>query len=142
MTEILAENRYTLTKGLFLQGMLKTQYGNNRKVYMGTLTIISAAWLFLLYIAVSKGQGYPEFIMESIAAALACLYILYLQPKNAAKKNYEKLCERYDQQMERTIRLYEDHLQVKTMKDELDIAYEEIEKMVRNIDKTRKRSNS
>lgn len=125
MTPI-AENRFSITKELFYEGMLsisKDSYGRAAKkyslVFLGIWVLMAA---FLLYTGGTIGQ---ILIYLGIIGAII-LWLNVLAPRQHAKTAWNGLVKRYGSAMERRVRFYKDHLEVDGDCAEKSLTYQEI----------------
>ena len=125
MTPI-AENRFSITKELFYEGMLsisKDSYGKTaRKYSLVFLAIWAAMSMFLLYTGGTLGQ-------VGIYLFMLCVILVWLNilaPRNHAKKAWEALERRYGSARSRRVRFYKDHLEVDGDCAEKSLTYQEI----------------
>ena len=109
--KILAENRFTLTKPLFMEGMLrisKDSYGKSAK---------KAVLFFLaVWVVVAIGLMYTAGTVLQIIVLLFVIlgFSLWLNiapPRKHAKKSWEALVNRSGEDPERVIRFFENHLE-------------------------------
>lgn len=122
----IAENRFSITKKLFYEGMLcisKDSYGKTaRKYSLIFLAIWVAMSAFLLYTGGTLGQVAIYLFMLSVIL----VWLNILAPRNHAKKGWEALVRRYGSAMERRVRFYKDHLEVDGDCAEKAVTYQEI----------------
>lgn len=132
MEPTIAENRYTLTKSLFYEGMgrvMRQSYGktSNRAV-LGLL----AAWIVLAAATIIMKQSPVYIAVEAVVLSLAALWIKAYMPWHKARSAWKKLEAAYGTDMERTTRFYEDRLTVHAAGREVTVAYEEIVRKLRS----------
>ncbi len=128
MNSCIAENKYSLTKELFDEGMKRVSGENyapfTRKVIMG----ITALWLIMAALTVILRQNPLFVVFEAFALLLISLWITVYIPWNKRKKAYNRLLDQYGTEMERTTRFFEKEFSVNAGGRELLFSYEEIEK--------------
>ncbi len=130
-----AENRYTLTKNLFYEGMgyvVRLAHGKtaNRGIIalMIALAILAAATLLL---KLSPGLVF----IETFFVLAAALWIKVYLPRSKARAAWKQLTRKYGDQMERTTCFYFDRLTVQTAGQETKVKYCDIDEilMTRNL---------
>lgn len=124
--KILAENRFALTKPLFMEGMLRISrdsYGKSAK---------KAVLLFLVvWVVVAIGLMYTEgTIFQALIYLLVMmgfgLWLNVVPPRKHAKKSWEALVNRSGEDPERITRFYEDHLEADAGGSIKSVPYEDI----------------
>ncbi len=129
MSKPFAINRFTLTKPLFLEGyaiISKKQYGRASAIAIGALTL---AWIALAVVTIALGQS-PLFILLEFAVIFAAaLWILFFFPRHKAKRAWNKMEERYGEDLERTAEFYEGRLIIRASDYETIIAYDTLERL-------------
>lgn len=124
--EILAENRFHLTKSLFFEGMArisKDTYGPWAKKFTLVLLLVwAAAAALLLCVGGSLVQG----LIYLVPVSAICLWMNLLAPGRRAKKAWAALVNRGGENPERITRFYEDHLIIEASGAEKEFAYSDI----------------
>lgn len=122
----IAENRFTITKALFYEGMLRISKDSYGKAAIKYSFVFVAIWVamaaFLLFTGGTIGQAL-------IYLALVSVIILWLNvfaPRSHAKKGWNALVNRYGTAMERRVRFYKDHLEVDGDCSPKTVTYQEI----------------
>ena len=122
----IAENRFSITKELFLEGMLsisKDSYGKTaRKFSLLFLGIWALMAFFLLYTGGTIGQ---ILIYLGIVGAII-IWLNFFAPRKQAKTAWEGLVKRYGSAMERRVRFFKDHLEVDGDCSPKSVTYQEI----------------
>ena len=127
--EILAENRFVMTKALFVEGrlgMTKESYGKAAKK-MGIALLV----LFAVLIAGSLllRMSVSSVVMEVVFLALMSLWLFYLFPRSSAKQAYKALTKKWGDEPERTTRFFEDQLEIEGPGVHAFIPYDQIEQI-------------
>lgn len=124
--EIFAENQFSLTKPLFLEGMnriSKDTYGKwAKKFTLIFLLVWAAAAALLLAIGGTLVQG----LIYLVPVSAICIWMNLLAPQSRAKKAWAALVSRSGEDPERITRFYEDHLTVEAFGTEKTFAYSDI----------------
>lgn len=108
----IAENRFSITKKLFYEGMLSISRDSYAKTAMKFSLIFLGIWvlmaMFLLYTGGTLGQ---ILIYLGIVVAII-IWLNIFAPRSHAKRGWEALEKRYGAAMERRVLFYKDHLEV------------------------------
>lgn len=128
MNRLIAENRYTLTKELFYEGMdrvTKETLGPTvKKVVLG----LAAAWIILAAVSVLLKQNLFFIAFETIVLLMVSLWFTVYLPRHKRMGAYNKLEGQYGSDMDRTTRFYEDELVINAAGRELSFSYADIVK--------------
>lgn len=124
--EKLAENQFTITKSLFIEGMLRISrdgYGKSAKKAM--LVILGLWGVFFLYTIVAEGDVLHALGFLIIIAA-AGLWLCVGMPRSNARRAWRTLESKYGCDLRRTTCFFSDHLEIRGEGVETDIPYEDI----------------
>lgn len=124
--EPIAENRYTLTKALFSEGMgrvIGENYGKTAK--RGVLALLGA-WLLMAALTLILKQNPAWLAVEALVLALAALWITVYVPRAKTGAAWKKLKALYGNELERTTRFYQDRLTVEAAGREVTVAYADL----------------
>lgn len=129
--EILAENHFTITKGLFLEGMLRVSAENYGKFAGKAVAFLGLAWLVLAAVMLWLGQSLAYVGIELIILCLAGIWITVFVPRYKAKRAFRTL-EDGCGGLERVTRFYQDRLVVETSECQTVVFYPEIRSILRS----------
>ena len=124
--EVLAENSFTITKKLSYEGLLRISAEDYGKFAKKAVLFLAAAWLVLAIFTLWQGQGIGYIVIEFVILCLVSLWISVYVPRNKAKRAFKALEARYGSDLQRTIRFYEDRLEVTTPETQKTVPYSEI----------------
>ena len=127
---LLAENRYDLTRDLFYEGMgrvLEKTYG---KTANRAVLALLAAWLLLTAATLLLKQSPVYIAVEAVVLALLALWIKVYVPRRKIRAAWKKLDASRLPNKERTTRFYDDHLVVQTANREVEIPWEDIDEVL------------
>jgi hypothetical protein len=128
----IAENQFTITKQLFMEGMLRISRDGYGKSARKAMLIVFGLWAaFFCYTLAVKGD---------LATCLGFLFLLCLaglwlcvgMPRSNAKRLWKALEGKYGCKMHRTTTLYQDHFEILGEGVERQIAYEEITQVLQS----------
>ena len=125
-----AENHFTLTKKLFLEGMLRVSRDSYSKFALKYILLLAALWAaFLVYTLMTAGSM-ANVLICLVVVALLSLWIGVWTPRKHAKKAWNAQRRIYGDTMERTTTFYGDHLEIRGDCAERDIDYTDIRKVL------------
>lgn len=124
--ELLAENRFTITKALCYEGMLRISAEGYGKFARKAVMVLAAAWLVLTAMTLWQGQSLGYMAIEFLVLCMVSLWICVFVPRNKAGRAFRALRSRYGEDMERRTCFYADRLVVSTAESRTEINYSEI----------------
>lgn len=129
MNELIAENRYTLTKELFYEGMKRVSKENYAPFAKKAVICIAVAWLIMAAVTLILKQSPIYIAVEAVVLLFAALWVTVYMPWHKRRKAYKKLEEQYGSFMERTASFYNEELTVNAAGREVTVRYEDIVKI-------------
>lgn len=127
--KVLAENHITVTKSLFMEGMLRISRDSYGKTARRAALVLLGLWVALLIFTLSVNGGLWQTTGILICVVFVSLWLLVVMPRSHAKKAWKAQESRYGSTMERTARFYDDHLQIQGDCLEKTVAYSEIQQI-------------
>lgn len=129
--EILAENRFVITKSLFIEGRLSL----SRESYGKSANKIGAALLILLLVLVGGslllGLSFASVGMEILILGVMAFWLFYGFPRSNAKDAYKALIRKCGDEPERITRFFDDHLEIEGPGVHTSLSYTQIEQVQR-----------
>ncbi len=124
--ELLTENRITVNKSLFLEGMLRISRDGYGKAARKAMLVFLAVWAaFLVFTIAIQGD-----ILQTAAflglIGLIGLWLCVVMPRSNAKKAWKAQEARFGSNMLRLTRFFEDHLTISGDGIEKTVAYENV----------------
>ncbi len=110
--EILAENRFYLTKSLFLEGMARISRDSYGKTAKKCTLIFLLVWAVMSALLLAIGGTIIQALIYLVIILLFCLWLNVVPPRKHAKKSWKALVDRCGEDPERITRFYEDHLEI------------------------------
>lgn len=110
--EVLAENRFTITKSLFFEGMLRISRDGYGKFAKKSMAVLSVLWLALFIFALISGGDVAHALLFLVILALIGWWLCVLMPRSNARRAYRTLEQKSGGQMERVTRFYSDRLEI------------------------------
>ena len=130
--EVLAENRFTITKSLFYEGMLLVSAQSYGKMAKKAVLFLFAAWIALTVVTLWRHQSVGYIVIEFIVSCLAALWIAVYMPRRKAKRAFKALEDKCGDNMERITRFYDDRLEVEASERRTVVFYSEIAQVLRS----------
>ncbi len=124
--EILAENRFVISKAEFVEARLALSRDNFRAVAkkLGLLMLLVVA--ALIGTSLLLGMGIFSVVMELLILGFVALWLLVLFPRSSAKTAYKVLVKKGGAEPERITRFYADHLEIEGPGVHTELSYEQI----------------
>ena len=130
--EKLAENRFTITKKLYMEAMLRMSEASYGKTAGKVICLILGAWCAILIYVIAAEKN-PGQMLGSLGVICAvALWILVGMPRYYARRAWRTLEAKYGTDMERSIAFYEDHLEAHSESVEMNIDYEDIRQIIKS----------
>lgn len=130
--EPLVENRFTITKSLFYEGMLRVSAESYGKLAKKGVALLGAAWLILAAVTLWQRQSIGYVVIELIVLCLASLWICIFVPRNKAKRAFRQLENKYGGNLERVTRFYQERLEAEASEARIVVYYSEISQILRS----------
>ena len=130
--EKLAENQFTITKSLFMEGMLRiSRDGYGRSARKAMLFVLALWGVFFLYTIAAAGDMVQAFGFLAIVSA-AGLWLCVGIPRANARRAWRALEGKYGCDLRRTTSFYPEHLEIRGEGVDTDIRYEDIREIKRS----------
>lgn len=126
--KIFAENRFTITKSLFIEGMLRVSRENYGKFAKKALAFMVLAWFLLAAATLWLGQSLVYVAMELVVLCIAGFWITVYMPRRKAKRAFDSLQNRGG--LERVLRFYQDRLEIDASGTQKVVFYSEIQQIL------------
>lgn len=129
--EILAENRFVISKSQFVEGRLalsRDSFGKAAKK-LGLVMLILLA--VLIGGSVLLGMGPFSVAMELLILGFMALWLFVLFPRSSAKTAYKALIKKAGAEPERITRFYEDRLEIEGPGLQAALSYTQIARIQR-----------
>ena len=130
--EPLAENRFTITKELFYEGMLRVTRESFEPFIKKIMLVLAAAWAVLAAVTL-KGSGSLSYAAaELIVVVLIGVWLTVLVPRNKARRAWAALEARCGADLERITRFYPGYLEADNGMEEITVFYEDIRRILQS----------
>lgn len=124
-----AENRFTVTKDLFMEGMLRVSRDSYGKYAAKCMLVFAAVWAALLVFTLSSGGNMGNVLFCLGVVVLIGFWICVWTPRNHAKKAWKAQQSKYGDSMKRITTFYEDRLEIRGDCAEKTVTYDDIKEI-------------
>ena len=125
---ILAENTFTVTKSLFMEGQVAVLRDGYGVTVRRAVQAIFIAWFILAIVTLMLEISLVFVGIEAVVLILASLWIYVVIPRSKAHRAFQIFTARHGEDLSRVTRFYEDHLVIETSGAAKRIPYADIEK--------------
>ena len=129
MMELLAENRFTITKELFYEGMLRVIKESYNPFRKKVLLALAAAWAVLAAFTLFKRGSLSYAVVEFVVVAFIGVWLSVFVPRNKARRAWAAM-EARGGDLERVTRFYPDYLEADNGIEEITVFYEDIRQIL------------
>lgn len=124
--ELLAENRFTITKKLFYEGMLRLNRESLGSFTKKALLALALLWVALTAVTLATNGSIGYVLTELVILSLVALWLCIWMPWSKAKRAWKALEARCGSDLERTTRFYPDRMVVNSRESEITVSYEDV----------------
>ena len=124
--EKLAENQFTITKKLYIEGMLRLSRESYGKAAGRAMLVILGLWLAFCGYTLAVGGDLLPCLGLLVTISAAGLWLCLGMPRSNAGAMWRKMEAKYGSDLQRTTSFYRDHLIIEGVGLEKYISYEEI----------------
>lgn len=128
--KLLAENRFTLNRELFYEGMRQVIWANSGLSRMLLVAALGILWLVLLICSLAMGEGLAITGLELLAIVLAALWALLWLPRRKARRAFQALEAKGAADTERITRFFEDDFEVDVSGQRTRISYDDLKNIL------------
>lgn len=130
--EKLAENQFTITKRLFMEGMLRISRDGYGKSARKAMLVVLGLWTAFFLYTVAAGGNMAQTLGVLVIVGAAGLWLCVGMPRCNARRAWRALESKYGCDLRRTTSFYPDHLEIRGEGVETDIPYEDIREIKRS----------
>ena len=124
--EPIAENRFSITRALYSEGMLRISRDSYGKAARKYSLVFLAIWVVMSAFLLCTGGTPGQVAVYLLMLCLILIWLNILAPRNHVKKAWNSLFQRYGSAMSRRVRFYQDHLEVDGDCTKKSIPYQDI----------------
>ena len=129
--ELLAENRFTITKELFYEGMLRVIKESYDPFKKKIILVLAAAWAILAVFTLVGSKSLSYAVVELVVVVLIGVWLSVFVPRNKARRAWAAL-ESRGGGLERVTRFYPDYLEADNGSEEITVFYEDIRQILQS----------
>jgi hypothetical protein len=107
-----AENRLTVTKELFREGMLRISRDSYGKFAAKSMLVFGGIWVALTAFTLFTGGRTGTILFSLAIVVLIGIWLCWWTPRSNAKRAWEAQRSRYGDTILRVTRFYDDHLEI------------------------------
>ena len=124
--EILAENRFVISRDEFVEARLALSRENTAGAYKKLGLVLLLLVAVLAGGSLLLGMGGFSVAMELLLLGFMALWLTVLFPRSSAKTAYKALVRKNGAEPERITRFYEDHLEIEGPGVRASLGYEQV----------------
>ena len=125
-----AENKFTITKSLFMEGMLRISRDSYGKAAAKAMLLVLGLWgAFFLY-TLAAGGDVAHALLFLVIIGMAGLWLCVGIPRSNANRAWKALEGKYGSNLHRTTSFYPDHLEIQGEGLEKHIPYDQIKQLL------------
>ena len=130
--EPLAENRFTITKELFYEGMLRVTGESYGPFIKKIMLVLAAAWAILAAVTLLGSRSLSYAVVELVVVVLIGVWLSVFVPRNKARRAWAAMEARSGGDLERITRFYPDYLEADNGIEEITVFYEDIRQILQS----------
>ncbi len=129
---IFAENRITINKAVFMEGMLRISRDSYQKITKLAVPVLLIAWLVMLVFTFVTQASIFQFLILLLMGLVLGLWLCVWMPRSNARRAWKVYEAKYGSTMERVAYFYEDHLLIQGEGVEKTVEYTDIHEIQRS----------
>ena len=130
--EPLAENRFTITKKLFYEGMLRVMKESYDPFKKRIMVVLAVAWAVLAAVTLMGSGSLFYAAAELGVVGFIGVWLSVFVPRNKAKRAWAALEARCGADLERITRFYPNYLEADNGIEEITVFYEDIRQILQS----------
>lgn len=130
--EPLAENRFTITKELFYEGMLRVTGESYGPFIKKVMLVLAAAWAVLAVVTVLGSRSLSYAVVELVVVVLIGVWLSVFVPRNKARRAWAAMENRSGSDLDRVTRFYPGYLEADNGMEEITVFYEDIRQILQS----------
>lgn len=128
--EPLAENRFTITKSLFYEGMLRVSRENFGPFAKKVLLVLAILWAMMAAVTLLRSASPIYALVELVVVVLIGVWLCVFVPRNRARRAWTALENRCGADLERVTRFYPGYLEIDSGGEETTVLYEDVRQVL------------
>ena len=130
--EPLAENRFTITKELFYEGMLRVTQESYGPFIKKIMLVLAVAWAVLAAVTLFMRGSLSYAVVELVVVVLIGVWLSVFVPRNKARRAWAAMENRCGADLERVTRFYPSYLEADNGIEEITVFYEDIRQILQS----------
>ena len=130
MMELLAENRFTITKSLFYEGMLRVSRESLAPFAKKVLLVLAILWSVVAAVTLFHSGSPIYALVELIVVVLIGVWLCVFVPRNKARRAWAALESRCGADLERVTRFYSSYLEIDSGGEETTVFYGDVRQIL------------
>ena len=130
--EPVAENRFTVTKELFYEGMLRVTRESYGPFIKKIMLVLAAAWAILAAVTLLGSGSLSYAVVELVVVVLIGVWLSVFVPRNKARRAWAAMENRSGGDLERITRFYPGYLEADNGMEEITVFYEDIRQILQS----------
>lgn len=130
--EPLAENRFTITKELFYEGMLRVIRESFDPFRKKILLVLAVAWAVLAAVTLLGSGSLSYAVAELVVVVFIGIWLSVFVPRNRARRAWAALEARSGVDLERITRFYPGYLEADNGMEEITVFYGDIRQILQS----------
>ena len=130
--EPLAENRFTITKELFYEGMLRVIRESFDPFRKKILLVLAVAWAALAAVTLLGSGSLSYAVVELVVVVFIGIWLSVFVPRNRARRAWAALEARSGADLERITRFYPGYLEADNGMEEITVFYGDIRQILQS----------
>lgn len=128
--ELLAENRFTITKSLFYEGMLRVSRESLGPFVKKVLLVLAVLWTIMAAVTLFYSGSPVYLLVELIVVVLIGVWLCVFVPRNKARRGWAALENRCGTDLDRVTRFYPGYLEIDSGGEETTVFYEDVRQIL------------
>ena len=128
--EPLAENRFTITKPLFYEGMLRVSKESLGPFAKKILLVLAILWVILAAVTLFFSGSPIYALVELVVIVLIGVWLCVYAPRNRARRAWAALESRCGADLERVTRFYPTYLEIDSGGEETTVFYKDVRQVL------------
>ncbi len=127
-----AENKFTITKSLFMEGMLRISRDSYGKAAAKAMLLVLGLWCAFFLYTLAAGGDVAHALLFLVIIGMAGLWLCVGIPRSNANRAWKVLEGKYGSNLERVTSIYPDHLEIQGEGLEKHISYDQITRILQS----------
>ena len=130
--ELLAENRFTITKKLFYEGMLRVTEESYGSFAKKVLLFLAVAWAILAVVTLMGSGSLSYVVLAFVVVLVIGAWLTVFMPRGKTRRAWAALESRSGGDLERVTRFYSSYLEADNGSEEITVFYEDIRNILQS----------